>query len=142
LDKDQKFRPKAKITRAEAAVMLYNAIEFVKKHGDSNVKPPEVNQDVTFEIVKVTDSVNKVVVSWNNAPNPGYSIAIREIKFDKSGTAVIRYELQLPPAGHFYPQVISKVSAETFVSSAYTIKIEQIQNGDQSVSSGKKRAAS
>ncbi|MFD1775077.1 S-layer homology domain-containing protein [Paenibacillus rhizophilus] len=34
LDKDGKFNPESKLTRAEAAVMLYNALEYLKAHGN------------------------------------------------------------------------------------------------------------
>ncbi|NJJ38884.1 S-layer homology domain-containing protein [Paenibacillus apii] len=34
LDKDGKFHPESKLTRAEAAVMLYNALEYLKAHGN------------------------------------------------------------------------------------------------------------
>ncbi|AIQ12735.1 S-layer homology domain-containing protein [Paenibacillus durus] len=34
LDKDGKFNPGSKLTRAEAAVMLYNALEYLKAYGN------------------------------------------------------------------------------------------------------------
>ncbi|MRN52382.1 S-layer homology domain-containing protein [Paenibacillus monticola] len=39
LDASGKFNPKSEITRAEAAVMLYNALEFLKSRAD--VTPPQ-----------------------------------------------------------------------------------------------------
>ncbi len=32
LDGDKKFNPKGEITRADAAVQIYNALEYVKNH--------------------------------------------------------------------------------------------------------------
>ncbi|NGZ77032.1 S-layer homology domain-containing protein [Saccharibacillus sp. VR-M41] len=41
LDADGEFRPKASITRAEAAVMLYDALEFLKRQPDAPAPLPE-----------------------------------------------------------------------------------------------------
>ncbi|MBJ8192600.1 S-layer homology domain-containing protein, partial [Bacillus cereus] len=35
LDANEKFHPKSEITRAEAAVMLYNALEYLNAHTKS-----------------------------------------------------------------------------------------------------------
>ncbi len=36
LDTNEKFCPKSEITRAEAAVMLYNALEYLNAHTNSS----------------------------------------------------------------------------------------------------------
>jgi hypothetical protein len=63
LDSERRFRPKDVITRAEAAVMLSNARQFVadylKRLGDNSGKDSVQEGNVTMRVDKVTDDVDK-----------------------------------------------------------------------------------
>jgi len=125
LDEDGKFRPKQPITRKEAAVMLYDAMQFKNNHAaqrDQELDFP--SSEVTFEVTEVSEDINKVTVSWGEQPNPGYGIAITSIHFvDEYETAVVYYRRSYPDPDRFYPQVIVTPKAETYVSSAYKVII-------------------
>lgn len=127
LDEDGKFRPKQPITRKEAAVMLYDAMEFKNNHTSQETDEEGYpDQEVTFEVTEVNEEVNKVTVSWGEQPNPGYGITISSIHFvDEFETAVVYYRLSYPNPDLFYPQVIVYPKDETYVSSAYKIVIEE-----------------
>lgn len=125
LDQERKFYPKKAMTRADAAVWLYNAIEFVERMS-GGVKPPADNPDqpqqddqVTMQVEKITDEVNKVTLSWGKKPNSGYRIEILAIDFDDTGTAHIVYDLKYPEPDKNYSTVITEPKAVTYVSAKY-----------------------
>lgn len=126
LDEDGRFRPLDDITRKEAAVMLSKAMEFRKHHTPIS---PIVSDEVTYVVDSVTDEINKVTVSWGEQPNPGYGISITGIKFNlEDCIATVIYQRSYPDPDLMYPQVIVTPTAETYVSSAYTVEIvEQLQ---------------
>ncbi|MEB3100592.1 S-layer homology domain-containing protein [Ferviditalea candida] len=128
LDDTGSFRPKALITRAEAAVMLHRAVQFVKAQASQGSQtPPDGHpQDgVTMQIQKVTDQVNKVVLSWGEKPTTGYTVTVTSIQFKGDGTAVIRYRLHAPRPDEIVGQMITYPKAETFISSACKPVIER-----------------
>lgn len=119
LDESQAFHPKAVITRGEAAGWLHGAIAFVK----DSVQPPAEEPGSPLTAVKlatvaVNDKVNEVTVTAT-APHPGYGIRIASIAFE-GGSAVIRTEPVLPDPDKMYPQVLTDVSAVTYISASYT----------------------
>jgi hypothetical protein len=117
LDGDNNFRPTVAITRGEAAIMVYNGLEFL-----ANVKPITpivVDKDVTIDISKVNEEVNKITVSWGEKPNPGYRIRIDRVEFTQDGTAYIIYSTSFPDPDLSYPQVITEPTAVTYVASQY-----------------------
>jgi hypothetical protein len=128
VDKKQNFAPKREITRAEAAVMLFNAIDFVAQHkGDVNPgdNPPVSefpNADVSFVTSSVTSAVYQVDVTWKQAPNPGYGIQIDHIDF-QGKQALIYYSLHKPAEGTMNAQVLTDLKATTYVDSAYEIQL-------------------
>ena len=128
LDDKGKFYPKRDITRREAAVMLYNTIEFVKSHTepipDDGVN---VEEKVTFTTEKINDGVNKVTLSWGEQPNPGYGISISEIVFVNDKTAEIYYRLHYPEKDKMYPQVITTPTAVTYLSSQYDVVLKRAE---------------
>jgi len=125
LDEEGRFLPKQVITRKEAAVMLYDAMQFRRIHGPQQEEEKgKPEQEVSFEITEVNEEVNKVTVSWGERPNPGYGISISNIHFiDEYQTAVIYYRLSYPDPERVYPQVIVYPKDETYVSSAYKVVI-------------------
>jgi hypothetical protein len=118
-DKDGKFRPKQPITRSEAAGMLHRALEFVK-----NTPPIEplnpyegILSDVTLKTESVNAYITKVTVSAQ-APHPGYGLEIANIAF-QGNQAIISWRVVLPDPAAFYPQVITEVSAVTYIPAGY-----------------------
>jgi hypothetical protein len=116
---DGKFNPKREITRGESVQMLHKAIQFVKEHKPITPVDPPVDKEVTMEVTKVTEAVNKVTVSWGTKPNPGYTIGVDRIEFQANGEAWIYYTTNLPDPDKMYPQVIVEPKVDTYVSSEY-----------------------
>ncbi|NHW35906.1 S-layer protein [Paenibacillus aceris] len=114
LDKDGKFNPKSELTRGEAARWVYQAIRFVEAHTQN----PAPVEEVSVKVEKVNDDVNKVTLS-KEMPNPGYGLVIQAIELTADGQAVIKYTVKKPNPDMMYPQVITEVKAETYVSSKY-----------------------
>jgi hypothetical protein len=123
------FRPKAEITRSEAADMLYNTMQFIKDNPNLGEQPttpaPAAHEEVTVTSVAVNADVNKIVLSRGTKPNTGYGIKIVGVDFTSEGQATIRYSLQNPEPHHMYAQVLTEPKAETYVSSAYKVTAEQ-----------------
>lgn len=140
VDKEQNFFPKHEITRAEAAIMLFKAIDFVDAHKD-NVLPDKTppayafpNAEVSFVSTPVTNAVYKVELTWTLG-HPG-SIKIDRIDF-QDHQAVIYYSLHEPEKGNSYTEVLADVKTSTFVDAAYQVRIERSEiSFDSSVSSG------
>lgn len=130
LDDKGNFRPKQPITRADAAVMTYNAIEAVKKWLEKPIPP--VDPDVRLNVEKVNDDINKVTISWGEKPNTGYGITIDRVEFGADGHASIVYSLHYPNPDTLYAQVITEPKAVTYIASTYTPALSP--NPDQSAS--------
>lgn len=127
LDKGDKFHPQQKVTRMEAAKLTHAAMQFIKDHKQDNVgKVEQDGDDISTQIVKVNDKVNKVVITKDNLPNPGYGIAVTSIDFISDKQAIVYYKVVQPDPNKMYPQVISKSSAEVYVSSQYDIKVKGV----------------
>lgn len=120
LDNKSKFLPKDPISQMDAARMIYEAAEYIKTYKEEE---QNVDRSITLDIQRVTDQVNKVVVTRQNQPNPGYGIRIAKVEFSKEGRATVYYELLSPEPGSFYPQVITNSKAETYISSQYQVVI-------------------
>lgn len=122
LEKNGTFRPTEPVTRAEAAVWLYDAAEFAKKvitpEDGNNGSDQQYESKVTLE--KAADGVNKATLTVSNLPNPGYGLAIDRIEFGKDKTAVIYFSVTKPDPGMMYPQVISDATAVTYLPDGYT----------------------
>ena len=121
LDENGKFRPQEPITRAEAAVMVRNAVQFVEEHQapvEEPMKDPIESGDVKTSTVAVNDDVQKVVLDMGERPHPGWNVKIEGIDF-LDDTAVIRYSVTYPDPAALYPMVISHPKAETYLSSEY-----------------------
>lgn len=122
LDEQGKFHPKQAITRIEAARLVHNAAEFVGKHKEAE---QNVQDQVSFEVEKVNDQINTVVLTRVRQPNPGYGIRVAKVEFSGK-TATVYYELQSPEPDMDYIQVITDTKAETFVSSEYQVEIKRL----------------
>ncbi|MEF2965110.1 S-layer homology domain-containing protein [Paenibacillus sp. M1] len=124
LDEKGKFYPTAAMTRIEAARMVYNAAQFVEEAKENEAPSKE---EVTFNVEKVNNQINKVVLTRHEAGNPGYGISVAKIEFMKS-KAIIYYELLSPERNKFYPQVITDTKTETYVSSKYSVEIKELKD--------------
>ncbi|WP_213410547.1 S-layer homology domain-containing protein [Xylanibacillus composti] len=151
LDEKQHFYPTQPITRLEAAVLLYDSLSLVRERQEFEdslqqpeegeeptlpivqepveEKPLSIEDDASHTIVPVNEEVNKVIVDWGTKPHPGYGIAIAGIVFE-GDKAIIQYDRLYPDPDSMYPQVIAYPKAETFVSSAYTIELEEVNTED------------
>jgi hypothetical protein len=116
LDASNNFRPNVAITRGEAAVMIYNGLDFLSK---AEPIPPIVDKDIHMIVDKVNDDVNKVTVSWGQKPNSGYSITIDRVEYNQDGTASIVYSTHTPDPSKMYSQVITEPKAITYVAAQY-----------------------
>jgi hypothetical protein len=125
LNEGQKFLPKEPLTRGQAAIWIHGAMKFIENHKPVTLPEPQEpvkpqpHDDVTMEIEKVDDGVNKVTLSWGTKPSSGYLIQVRGIEFDDNGEAHITYELIYPQKDMAYLTVITEPKAVTYVSSAY-----------------------
>jgi hypothetical protein len=124
LDDQNRFRPLADTTRAEAAELLYNALEFVDKHTAIKPLPPAPTPapEVTMSIDKVNDQVNKVTLSWGEKPNTCYQLSVAGIEF-AADTATVMYEAHTPQQGVMCGQMIVHPQASTYVDSKYKVEI-------------------
>ncbi|MGF7046871.1 hypothetical protein J2T13_001373 [Paenibacillus sp. DS2015] len=120
LNDDDTFRPNDAITRSEAAVWIYDAAEFAK-----SIKPiqeeqaPVKSYEAIVKVEKATDEVNKVSLTVDNLPNPGYSASIERIEFNKDKTATVYFTVNSPDPDKMYIQVISKSTVVTYLSADY-----------------------
>ncbi|MEC0310335.1 S-layer homology domain-containing protein [Paenibacillus lautus] len=122
LDANAKFHPTKSLTRIEAAELAYNSIRFIEEH-QKNMIPEEPGQSdpsVSTSVVKVDDAQNKVTVTKEDLPNPGYGIKITSVDYVSDTEAVIYYKVLQPDPDNMYPQVISKSSDDVLVPSKYT----------------------
>jgi hypothetical protein len=133
VDKAKNFYPKRAITRAEAAVMLSRAIDYAAKNKGNviPVDPTPVNEfpnaDVSFVATPVTSAVYQVVLTWKQAPNPGYSIRVDRIEFHGK-LALIYYSLHKPEPDKMYAQVLTDLKSTTYVDAAYEVKLGTSQS--------------
>jgi len=120
LDKNKKFYPKKSITRAEAAIMIFSALQFIEK---TPPIPPIRDEEISLSVEKMSEKVNKVTLDWGEKPSSGYSIAIDKIEF-KDNIATIYYTLTYPDPNKVYLTVITRPTAETYVDAKYQIEIQ------------------
>ncbi|TLS50471.1 protease complex subunit PrcB family protein [Paenibacillus antri] len=121
LDENGKFRPQEPITRAEAAVMVRNAVDYVEEMKQPIEEPPVdpiESGEVKTSTTAVNKDVQKVVLDMGEKPHPGWGVRIEGIDFIDD-TAVIRYSVTYPDPAAMYPMVISYPKAETYLSSEY-----------------------
>jgi hypothetical protein len=119
LDKNGNFDPKAEVTRGQAATWVYHTLQFLENHKPAPAPTPAPIEEVTVTVEKISDEVNKVVLSRGKKPNAGYGIEINSIRFEQEGKAVITYTLVEPDPDKMYVQVITEAKIETFVSAKY-----------------------
>ncbi|WP_191089543.1 S-layer homology domain-containing protein [Paenibacillus spiritus] len=126
LESGDRFRPHDAITRAEAAVWLYNAVEFARTSitpkTDLPAEPAGEADAYTSDVQvdKTSEGVSRVTLTVGGLPNPGYSVNVTKIEFGTGKTAVVYFRVTAPKTG-FYTQVISKGTAVTYVPEGYTV---------------------
>nr|WP_154892693.1 S-layer homology domain-containing protein [Paenibacillus xylanexedens] len=131
LDKDGNFRPDQSLTRMEAASMIFNALEFVDKHGNGGSAEPapetpgEGQQAIVPEVTttKIDDKTTKVKLTAE-MPHPGYGLKIDDVKLEKDGRAIVLYSIVQPDPDMMYPMVITEVTAETDIPAGYTAEVQ------------------
>ncbi|UQZ35183.1 hypothetical protein C2I18_17630 [Paenibacillus sp. PK3_47] len=130
LEKDGKFRPTEAVTRAEAAVWIYDAADFAKRvitpEDDNNNTETGYHYEAAVKLEKAADGVNKATLTVSNLPNPGYGLSIDRIEFGKDKTAVIYFSVTKPDPGMMYPQVISDATAVTYLPDGYTATAQSL----------------
>lgn len=124
LDQAQRYYPKQRIKRSQAAAMLYDAREFVANLSEHD--KPESNEKVTVKTVKVNDDVQEVTLAREEKPNGCYGISIVRIDFVSQDKAVIYYELQDPAGDAICTQALTTPKATTYVGSQYHIQAKPI----------------
>lgn len=135
LDQQNKFYPKSKFTRSEAAKWLHSAIQFVKKMEETQKPQQSPLTDLKLQIKPVNEKVNEVTVTAQ-APHPGYGIRVSSIAFDGK-KAVIYTEPVWPDPDKMYPQVITEVRTITYVGSEYEPVLAPSVSVSGSVEAGK-----
>lgn len=130
LDAHKKFHPKEPVTRLEAALMIYRAMQVPDGINGGEPMPPvdQKPEPVQLKTESVNEDVYKVTLIWGEKPNPGYRITIDQIQFDGK-TAYLYYSLHYPDPNKFYPQVITEVKTSTYVSKEYQIETRQSRYG-------------
>jgi hypothetical protein len=145
LDKKGNFRPNDTVTRSEAAAWIYDTANFAKniQAPDSSTNPPEDNNTPAYNyetdvaVSKAAEGVNKVTLTVNNLPNPGYGLIIEKIEFGKDKTATIYFNVTAPEPGQMNAAVISKASVVTYLPDGYKAVAKSV-NGTSSTSSASK----
>jgi hypothetical protein len=134
LDDEQKFHPTDKITRSEAAGWLYDGLAFAKAHDTANSgsTDPTDAYNMQLSVKPVNKLVNEVTVTAT-VPHPGYGMRIASIQFEGS-KALINVEIIQPDPDRMYAQVITDLSAVTYVDAKY--EPELVLTGDSITSSG------
>ncbi|MUG66663.1 S-layer protein [Paenibacillus campinasensis] len=122
LDEQGNFRPTDTLTRLEAAELAYRAVQFLEMHQENAIpdKPEQDDPAVTTEVVKVDANENKVIVTKEDLPNPGYAIKITSVDYVGEDEAVVYYTVVEPDPDKMYPQVITAGSDEVLVPAKYT----------------------
>ncbi|GAB6931402.1 hypothetical protein JCM10914A_53850 [Paenibacillus sp. JCM 10914] len=122
LNASNEFDPLRSLTRLEAAELVYNSIEFIEEHQKNTVpaEPEQSEPGVTTSVVKVDDEQNKVTVTKEDLPHPGYGIDITSVDYVSDTEAVIYYKIVQPDPDKMYPQVISSSSDDVLVPAKYT----------------------
>jgi hypothetical protein len=72
---------------------------------------PVQSEKIEVSVEKMNENVNKVMLSREEKPDQGYTIAIDTIHFEQDGRAVIRYSLQEPKPDQMYADVINVLKA-------------------------------
>ncbi|MDQ0107206.1 hypothetical protein J2T02_002323 [Chitinophaga terrae (ex Kim and Jung 2007)] len=115
---DGSFKPKSYITPAEAREMVDKAAAFVKGHKAAVNKP-----EVSFTVTPVNDQVNSVILSAGEKPTSGYILTVTSIVFNGE-EAVIHYRLTTPEPGSMNLQVITNVTATTYIPANYKVVLQ------------------
>lgn len=123
LDAQKRFRPKDTITRAEAAVWLYRAREFVRNNRpvSEDGQTAAKGQEVRLIVENINDEVDRVTIDWGLKPNPGYGVRITAVEFPENRKAVVRYRLLEPDPDRFYAQVVVEAKSVTYVPHGFEV---------------------
>jgi len=114
LDKEL-FNPSKAITRGDAAGAVFEALAFIEKN--KAFQPVSPLDNVRLEQTAINEEVNKITITAT-VGHPGYGMKINSITFEDK-TAFILIEPLLPDPDMVYPQVITDISVDTFISSQY-----------------------
>jgi len=128
LDDEGRFHPKSELTRGEAAVWVHNAVRVLEAHASKPepVPAPVPQADIAVSTEKVNEEVNKITLTWELRPNPGYGMEITGIRFEEGNRAVVLYKLHKPDPDKMYPQVITPAQVSTFIPAGYKASAELV----------------
>ncbi|TDQ36772.1 S-layer homology domain-containing protein [Aureibacillus halotolerans] len=126
LTQDETFAPQTKITRAEAAHWLANAVEYVESYKaespEADQNSPQVSvQEVDGEAVGDQRQVQFTV----EAPTPGYALHVANVEYQE-GVATVTLELQSPPPDSIQLQVITEISVTEPIREGYEIEVNEL----------------
>jgi len=122
LQKNDYFYPKQGITREDAAIWLDKALTFVETVILPISEQPVLDsKQLVLSEKAVNDEVKKVTIT-TEVPHPGYSMVVKSIQFEND-TAYLDVQYVYPDPDKLYPQVITTVSIDTYVSSNYKVKV-------------------
>jgi len=122
---DGKFYPKRELTRGEASIWVYHALQRL----ESMSEKPAPQEEVSFTVEKVNEEVNKVVLSRGQKQTTGYSIKVDAIRFTEDGQAVISYSLGDPAPGSMNGEMITEPKAEAYIPAKYQPVLEPSDSG-------------
>ncbi|OXM15770.1 S-layer homology domain-containing protein [Paenibacillus herberti] len=132
LEESRQFKPKEAVSRSDAAAWVDGGIKFmdkIKQNGNPDKPSSSVTplQGLSLDTADQDEHVRKVTVTAQ-APNPGYGLRISGVRFS-GDKAYISVEAIKPEPGRMYPQVITDVSAVTYIDASYTPVLES--TGDE-----------
>lgn len=122
LDAHDKFYPAKSLSRMEAAELAYQSVRFMEQHQKNNIpkEPGKMDPNVRISISRVDEAQNKVTVTKDELPHPGYGIKITSVDYVSDSEAIIYYKVVQPDPDMNYPQVISSASDDVIVPTQYT----------------------
>jgi len=99
--------------------MLNRARDFVRN--TPSIEPVNPYEGILTDLALKTERVNEDIVKVTvtaQAPHPGYGLEIANIAFEGK-QAYISWRVVLPDPNMVYPQVITDVSAITYIPAGY-----------------------
>jgi len=125
LDGKQRFHPKNPVSRTEASALIARTVKFIADNAPATQPEQSVLSNVTLTTEKVSDGVLRVKLTAT-VPHPGYGLEITGIRFSGK-QASIDYRAVQPDPDKMYPQVVTDISATTYVASTYTPVLGEAQ---------------
>jgi hypothetical protein len=121
LDKLQKFYPKNGMKRGDAVVMIERVKNLIEQLQNAPAPEPKPETPIFSEIQvtseKHSEQATQVTLTAM-APHPGYGFEVASIVYS-NGEAQINYRIIMPNPEMMYPQVLTEVTAVTYIPSQF-----------------------